>query len=143
MKQRLFCSFMTLCLFTLLACPAFAGDLEKMAGNWSLTRTNENGQVYTQSLEIKKDKFTFRVITSDKNTVLYAKGAVKLEKCGDLRSATFYDIEGGKSQDDLNPSDDDRHCVYVLDGNTLTIGLNFDKDRENGPRIEVYTRSGK
>src|ERR1700756_721106 len=124
MKQRLLCSITTLCFFTLLACPAFAGDLEKMAGKWSLTRTNENGQVYTQSLEIKKDKFTFRVTTSDKNTVLYAKGDVKLEKYGNLHSATFCNIEGGSSQDDLNPTDDDRHCVYVLDSNTLTVGVN-------------------
>src|SRR5579883_1433523 len=108
-------SFLTgLFLFTLWGAPAFAGDLENMAGKWSLTRTNENGQAYTQTLEIKKDKFTFRVTDSEKATLLVAKGDVKVDKCGDLSSVTFTNIEGGNSDDNLNPVDDDRHCVYYL-----------------------------
>jgi uncharacterized protein (TIGR03067 family) len=143
MKKILLSSLAALFLFTLLAAPAFAGDLESLAGKWSLTTTNDNGQTYTQTIECKKDKFTFRITDSDKKTVLFAKGDVKLEKFNGLNSITFLNIQGGISPDDLNPVDDDRRCVYVLDGSSLTLALNFDKDREKGPRLELYTRAQK
>jgi uncharacterized protein (TIGR03067 family) len=142
MKKNVLSFLATFCLLALTS-PAFAGDLESMAGKWTCTRTNETGQVFTQSLEIKKDKFTFRITDPDKKTLLYAKGDVELDKHGDLSSVTFGNMQGGASEEDLNDVDDDRHCVYFLDGDTLTIGLNFDKNREKGPRIEVYTRASK
>lgn len=136
-------SFIAAIFLCCLTMPVFAGDLENMAGKWTCVRTNESGTICTQSLEINKDKFTFRITDADKNTMLYAKGDVKVTKSGDFHCATFENIQGGRSENDLNDVDDDRHCVYVLDNDTLTIGLNFDKDREKGPRIEVYTRSQK
>ena len=136
-------SFIAAIFLCALTMPAFAGDLENMTGKWTCVRTNESGTVCTQSLEINKGRFTFRITDSDKNTMLYAKGDVKVGKCGDFNCATFENIQGGRSESDLNDVDDDRHCVYVLDNDTLTIGLNFDKDREKGPRIEIYTRSQK
>lgn len=136
-------SFLAATFLSMLALPALAGDLENMAGKWTCTRTNENGAVYTQHLEITKDKFTFRVMGTDKNTVLYVKGDVKISKSGNFNCATFENMQGGRSESDLNDVDDDRHCVYLLDNDTLTIGVNFDKDREQGPRIEVYKREQK
>ena len=141
MKKLVNSTLLAITLFALTASRALAGDLQEMAGKWSLTRTNDNGSVYTQSLEVTKDKFVFRVMDSDNKIVLYAKGDVKLDKKGEIHSVTFLNIQGGATQDDLQPVDDDRQCVYVLDGNTLTLGLNFDKDREKGPRIEIYSRS--
>ncbi|HZV34126.1 MAG TPA: hypothetical protein VFB72_06070 [Verrucomicrobiae bacterium] len=142
MKKSIFSAIAAVVLLTLVQ-PLFAGDLEKMAGKWTCVRTNEGGIVCTQRLEISKDQFTFRVTDPDKNTMLYAKGDVKVSKCGDFNCATFENMQAGRSEGDLNDVDDDRHCVYMLDGDTLTIGLNFDKDREKGPRIEVYTRDQK
>ncbi|MDB6023657.1 MAG: hypothetical protein JWQ04_3514 [Pedosphaera sp.] len=143
MKKFITSSLAAITLFTLSASRAFAGDLESMAGKWSLTATNDNGQTYTQALEIKKDKFTFRITDTDKKLVLIAKGDVKLDKCGDISSITFNHIEAGMKEDELSPVDDDRHCVYVLDGSSLTLALNFDRDREKGPRIEVYAKAQK
>jgi uncharacterized protein (TIGR03067 family) len=143
MKKFITSSLAAITLFTLFAPRAFAGDLETMAGKWSLTATNDNGATYSQALEIKKDKFIFRITDADKKLVLYAKGDVKLEKCGDISSITFIHIEAGTKDDELSPVDDDRHCVYVLDGSSLTLALNFDRDREKGPRIEIYTKAHK
>lgn len=140
MNKLITSSLAVLLFLTLSATRIFADDLEKMAGKWSLAHTNDNGLTYTQSLEIVKGKFVFQVTDSDKKVVLYAKGDVKLDKLGELKGASFIHIEGGANSDDLNPVDDDRHCVYVLDGDSLTLAMNFDRDREKGPRIDVYTR---
>ncbi|HWF17736.1 MAG TPA: hypothetical protein VG754_00625 [Verrucomicrobiae bacterium] len=143
MKRILFSTLAAMFLFATLALPVRAGDLESMTGKWSCIRTNENGLVCTQTLEIKKDKFTFRVTDSDNKLMLHARGDVKLGKSSELTIATFENIEAGRSDDEWNEVNDDRHCVYFLDGDSLTLGLNFDKDREKGPRIEVYTRAQK
>ena len=41
--------------------PAFGDDMETLTGKWSCQKTNEDGQKYTQQIEIKKDKFTFKI----------------------------------------------------------------------------------
>ena len=116
---------------------AFAEDL---SGKWSLTRTNDSGATVTQTLEVMKDgKFIFRIASGDR-TVLYARGDCKLKSHDAIKVAIFEHIEGGGAEDDLKPTDDDRQCVYVLDDDTLTFAVDFDKDRGKSPRIEVYHR---
>jgi hypothetical protein len=120
-----------------------ADDLEKIAGKWSVNRTSEQGQAVTQTIEIKKDKLTFKVVGSDGNTRLFAAGDVKLEKCGPFNVMKVTNIKAGESESEANPIEDDRTLVYQLGDNTWTIASNFDKEREQEPRVDVYKKVTK
>jgi uncharacterized protein (TIGR03067 family) len=109
--------------------PAFGDDLEALAGKWSIQKTNEDGQRYTQQIEIKKDKFIFQITDRDGDTTLYAEGKVKLEKLGPFKAINFTDIKGGQSSQQLDSIDDAYTCIYLLDGDTWQVVMNFDKER--------------
>ena len=47
--------------------PVLGEDLDALAGKWSVQKTNEDGQRYTQQIEIKKNKFTFKLRFRDLN----------------------------------------------------------------------------
>jgi len=51
-----------------------ADDLTSLSGKWSIKKTNDQGQSFTQTIEIKKDKFVFQIIGADDNMVIYAEG---------------------------------------------------------------------
>lgn len=130
-------------LAVLLTTPLYlvADEASSLTGKWSTKKTNDQGQSYTQTIEIKKDKFVFQILGSDNNVVLYAEGDVKLEKLGPFSSAKFYHIKGGQSADNTNDVDDEYVSVYVLDEDTWTLTSNFDKQRENQkPTVDVYKR---
>lgn len=130
-------------LAVLLTMPLYlvADEASSLTGKWSTKKTNDQGQSYTQTIEIKKDKFVFQILGSDNNVVLYAEGDVKLEKLGPFSSAKFYHIKGGQSADNTNDVDDEYVSVYVLDEDTWTLTSNFDKQRENQkPTVDVYKR---
>ena len=38
-----------------------ADDADLLAGKWSVKKVNDEGQKYTQSVEIKQDKFDFQI----------------------------------------------------------------------------------
>src|SRR5262245_63965430 len=111
-----------------LAGSLFADDAERLSGKWSMKRTNEEGQSYTQTVEIKKDKFIFQILGGDNNVVIYAEGDFKLEKVGPFNSVRFFHVRGGQSSADLQDVDDEYTSLYVLDGDTWTLASNFDKD---------------
>ena len=118
-----------------------ADDLASLSGKWSIKKTNDQGQSYTQTIEIKKDKFVFQIVGADDNVVIYAEGDLKLEKLGPFSSAKFYHIRGGPSAGNTQEVDDEYVSVYVLDEDTWTLSSNFDKQRENQkPGADVYKR---
>jgi hypothetical protein len=118
-----------------------ADDLTSLSGKWSIKKTNDQGQSFTQTIEIKKDKFVFQIIGADDNMVIYAEGDLKLEKLGPFSSAKFYHIRGGPSAGNTQEVDDEYVSVYVLDDDTWTLSSNFDKQRENQkPGVDVYKR---
>jgi len=121
---------------------AFAGDLEDLAGKWSVNKTNENGQPYTQALEFKKDKFTFKIAGGGK-VYLYAQGDVKVDKLGPFKSIKFFNIKAGQSTDDLQPVEDERTVIYRLQDNKFTVANNFDRERDQGPAAEVYVKTSR
>ncbi len=124
--------------------PARADDLAQLAGKWSFQKTNSEGQAYTQSIEITKDKFVFKLLRSNAETAIYAEGKVKLEKSGPFNVVKFTDIQGGTSKDELQPIDDDRVSIYVLDDDKWTLAANFDKDRDDQkPSLDVYVKAAK
>jgi uncharacterized protein (TIGR03067 family) len=131
------------CGLLLFASGALADDLEKLAGKWSVNKTNDQGQAYTQSIEIKKDKFTFRIMRSDGTLRLYATGDVKLDKLGPFNVMKLTNIKAGQSESDTGPLDDDRALIYQLEENSWTVASNFDKERNQKPAVDVYRRADK
>jgi hypothetical protein len=142
MNKSLTFGLAILSLLLFVDCSAFAGDLEDLAGKWSVKKTND-GQTFTQTIEIKKDKFIFSIKGADGKLVLYAKGDVKIENLGPFRSIKFFSIQAGSSANDLESVDDDHNCVYTLSGGTLNLASNFDKERDKGPVLDGYTRVDK
>jgi len=131
----------SLCTFLIGTAAFAADDLSQLAGKWSVKKTNDEGQSFTQTIEIKKDKFIFRMMGADDSTVLYAEGDVKLEKAGPFDSAKFFHIRGGQSASNLQDVDEEYVSIYVLDGDTWTMAANFDKQRERQkPSLDLYKR---
>ena len=46
-----------------VATTALADDLNSLAGKWSVKKANPEGQNVTQTIEVKKDKFTRDVVS--------------------------------------------------------------------------------
>ena len=127
---------------TLFALTALSDDLAKLEGKWSVSKTRD-GESYTQSLEIKKDAFKFK-ISRGADVAIYAEGKLKLEKSGPFNVVKFTDIKGGTSESDVSPIDDDHVSIYVLGENTWTVAANFDKERdEQKPSLDAYVKAAK
>jgi uncharacterized protein (TIGR03067 family) len=123
--------------------PAFGQDLEALAGKWSCLKTNEDGQRYTQQIEIKKDKFSFKITDKDGDTMIYAEGDVKLEKAGPFKTMVLSNIKAGQSPTQIDPIDDTFTSIYKLDGDTCLMVMNFDKDRgeQFKPSLDVMRKA--
>src|SRR6266550_2041186 len=118
-----------------------ADDLEALSGKWVAERADSQGRASRQILEIKKDKFTFRILRDGDQIALYAKGDVKAEPLGPFKTARFYNIQGGRSDSDLQPAEDDRTVIYTLGDNELTMASNFDKERSEPASVTKYTKA--
>ena len=128
---------------TLFALTGLADDMAKLEGKWSVKKTRD-GQSYTQTLEIKKDTFKFKIIRGDNEVAIYAEGKLKLEKSGPFNVVKFTDIKAGASESDTAAIDDDHVSIYVLGDNTWTVAANFDKDRDDQkPSLDLYTKEAK
>jgi uncharacterized protein (TIGR03067 family) len=136
MKKLLF----SICLASLFCSrAALADDLDTLSGKWSVKKVNDQGQNITQTIEIKKDKFVFQIMTADDSVVLYAEGDFKLEKFGPFSAARFSKIRGGSSASNLDDVDDVYVSIYTLDGDNWTMASNFDKQRDGQkPGVDVY-----
>src|SRR6185436_2355098 len=120
---------------------AMAAD-SAINGKWSMKRTNSEGRVATQQMDISGDKLIFELRNADGELRLYAKASFKTEQAGTLKYFVLSDIEGGRSADDLQSVPDTRTSVYTLREGKLIVASNFDRDRDNErPSVDVYTRS--
>ena len=127
--------------FTFLAASVlFADDSDKLSGKWSVKKTGDSGQTFTQALEIKKDKFIFEIQGPDGNVALHAEGDVKFEKAGPFNVAHFLHIRAGQSASDLQEVSEERRNVYVMDGDHWLMASNFEEDRDQKPSLDVYQR---
>ena len=97
MKKQIVSILAVLGFAAVCGTPAFGQDLEALAGKWSCLKTNEDGQRYTQQIEIKKDKFTFKLADKDGDTMIYAEGDVKLDKAGPFKTMILSNIKAGQS----------------------------------------------
>src|SRR5262245_61396362 len=137
------CSRSALAGFVIIASAVstLADDLESLAGKWSVKKTNDQGQPYTQIVEVKKDKFVFQILGEDGNVAIYAEGDFKVEKLGPFKAAKFTNIKGGQSAADALPIDEEYTSAYVLNDDTWTVASNFDKVRPQKPSIDVYRKA--
>src|SRR5260370_41292579 len=74
-----------------------ADDLAALAGKWLVKKTNEHGEKYSKTLEIRKDKFVFQILGGDGQMTLYAQGDLKLGKLGQFNSIRIFHIPAGGS----------------------------------------------
>jgi hypothetical protein len=132
---------LTLLCLALTATTALADEWDKFNGKWTTKKSNDDGRSWTQVIEINKGKFKFRILSSTGDVRLYAEGDVKIEKHGPFNALKFHNIKGGESADSLESVDDDRIVIYQLGYDTLTIAENFDRERENAPSVDKYTKS--
>jgi len=144
MKKQIVINLSILGLTAMCAMPAFSEDLSTFAGKWTVEKANEDGQKYRQDLEIKKDKFTFKISSLDGETRIYAEGDVKLDKTGPFKTLILSNVKAGQSATDLSPLDYTYTSIYKFgDDDTLMIVMNFDKDRDEQqkPRLDVYHKA--
>jgi len=128
---------------TLFALNALADDLAKLEGKWSLKKTRD-GQSFTQTLEITKDTFKFKILRGTDELTIYAEGKLKLEKSGPFSVVKFVDIKAGGSESDISAIDDDHVSIYVLSDDTWTLAANFDKERDDQkPSLDAYVKAAK
>ena len=121
-----------------------ADDAAQLAGKWSVKKTNDQGDKYTQTIEVKKDKFVFEIHGADNQTVLHAEGDLKFEKLGPFSSIRFTHIRAGRSATEMDDVDDEYISIYRLDGDKWTMASGFDKDRDRQkPGVDVYGRETK
>ena len=122
--------------------PALGDDLEALDGKWTVQKTNEEGQKFTQHIEVNKGKFKFKIVGGDGQTRLYAEGDVKVDKAGPFKTIVFSNIQAGESSSDLNPIDDTYTSIYRIGEEGWTVLMNFDKDRDQQkPSMDVYKKA--
>lgn len=119
---------------------ALGDDLERLAGRWSTEKKSDDGQPYTQVIEIAKDKLTFRILDADKSVRLYAEGNIKLEKLGPFNVMKITGIKAGASAAEAEPIYDDRTLIYQLGYDTWTVAVNFDAVRDQKPSVDEYRK---
>ena len=116
-------------------------SLKGLQGKWNGERVNSDGQRSKTVLEIKDDKLEFRSFTAEGDLRFVAKGVVKAERAGELRLLTASGLRAGRTEDDLEPVDDDRVSVYSVRDGKLYLASGFDKERDNErPRVDEYTK---
>ncbi len=130
-------------LLSVCALNGLADDLARLEGKWTVKKTGPDGTSYTQVIEIKKDKFKFRILKGTDDLTLYAEGTVKTETSGPFNVIKFTDIRAGGTESDLQSVSDDRASVYMLGEDTWTVASNLDKERDQKPSLDVYAKSKK
>lgn len=143
MKKQIISVLTILALAAALGTPAFAEDLASFAGKWTAQKTNGEGQKYMQQIEIKKNKFTFKISDPEGQTRLYAEGDVKLENAGPFKTIVFSNIKAGQSASEIDSIDDTYTSIYRLDDDgALLLVSNFDKERDSQkPSLDVYRKA--
>lgn len=120
-------------------------ELAKLQGKWEVKKTNSDGQKVKQTIEVKKDKLTFKIMSEAGDTLLVATADVKLQKLGAFTAFTTTKTKYGQSEDALEATDEERSYIYQISPGTFTVAVNMDAEREEPPALEVYKKvsSGK
>ncbi|HEY6226390.1 MAG TPA: hypothetical protein VI282_04635 [Verrucomicrobiae bacterium] len=120
---------------------ARADDLSSLQGKWTVKKTGDRG-AFTQQIEFKEKKWVFKIMNSEDAIVFVATGEVELKKQGAFNTARFFGIKAGRSDTELEPVDEERNSVYLLDGGQFYLASNFDKAREREkPSVDAYAKA--
>jgi len=142
MKKFLFVTLLATVLAMVTATSAVAQSFSDVQGKWIVKKKSGRFGEATQTIEFKDAKFTYKVVSKDGETLLYAKGKAKVEKLGPFNVIKLTEIEGGRSESELQAVDDDRTVIYMLADDTVTIALNFDRSREGeDTECDTYTKA--
>jgi hypothetical protein len=119
----------------------WADDLAMLQGKWSAKKTGDRG-AYTQQIEFKEKKFVFKILNSEDAVTFVATGEVELKKQGAFNTARFFGLKAGRTDTELEPIDEERNSVYLLDSGQFYLASNFDKarDREK-PSVDAYSKA--
>ena len=124
-----------------LAGTIWADDLSTLQGKWTVKKNGDRG-AYTQQIEFKEKKFIFKILNSEDAIVFVATGEVELKKQGSFNTARFFGIKAGRTDTELEPVDEERNSVYLLDGGQFYLASNFDKAREREkPSVDAYSKA--
>ena len=128
-------------LMGFVAAGARADDLDALQGKWRVKKTNERG-AFTQQIEFKKNQFTFKLFDADDRPTFVAVGEVEVKKQGSFNTARFFKIKAGRSEADLEASDEERNSIYLIDNGQFYLASNFDKLREREkPSADAYLKA--
>jgi hypothetical protein len=119
-----------------------ASELDVLQGEWTVAKTNQEGQAYSQLIQIEKDQFTFKILSADSKMLLISKGTVKATKAAPFDLLSITNIRAGRSEGEMQPIDDTRALVYTVRDGNFFLASNFDRERENEkPALERYVRA--
>jgi hypothetical protein len=141
MKKHLFLTLLFSVLALAATNDALGQSFSEIQGKWTLKKKSVRFGEATQTIEFKDQTFTYKVVSKEGNTLLFAKGNAKVEKLGPLSVIKLTDIEGGGSEADAKSVDDDRTIPYMTGEGTMTVAMNFDRRREGEePESNTYTK---
>jgi hypothetical protein len=120
---------------------AWADDMDAIQGKWRVKKTSERG-TFTQQIEFKKNQFIVKIFDAEDHPTFVAVGEVELKKQGVFNTARFFKIKAGRSETDLEATDEERNSVYLIDGGFFYLASGFDKPREREkPSADAYTKA--
>src|SRR5262245_21741876 len=106
--------FLALSALLLAATSIHADDAKQLLGKWAAKKVNDNGENYTQTIEISPGKLVFQILGAEGAVFIHAEGEMKLADLGPFKTARFFNIKAGQSKDDLESLDDEFVNAYVL-----------------------------
>src|SRR5689334_16055665 len=80
-----------------------ASDLTALQGRWTIAKTNQEGQAYSQLIQIENDQLTFQIIRADSKVLFFSKGTVKVTKTPPFDVMSITGMRAGRSEDDMQP----------------------------------------
>jgi hypothetical protein len=130
-----------LAIVLMVACLSVrADDLDALQGKWRVKKTGDRG-AYTQQIEIKKNQWTFKIMDAEDHVIFVAVGELELKKLGSFNTFRFFKMKAGRSDTDLEATDEERNSIYLLDNGQLYLASNFDKPREREkPTVDAYSK---
>jgi len=132
--------FLTVTLLFAATFTTMADGLDALQGRWTAKKKGDSGPI-TQTLEFKKEKWTFEVAIEGGGG-FFAAGDAEVKKAGAFDTVRFHVAKFGPSESDLRDADDDRNTVFSIQNGKLYIANNLDRERENeNPIIDVYSKT--
>ncbi|HAV65576.1 MAG TPA: hypothetical protein DCY13_24770 [Verrucomicrobiales bacterium] len=128
------------CLLLLSPLCTLADDLGTLAGKWTMTRKNSEGQTVIHKLQFKENKFTFRAMSEGGSTILYAEGDAKVVTTAGVKLVSLTNIKAGASDTEIESTEEVYAAPFRVSGSTCYLASGLDREREEAPRMDVYRK---